>query len=91
MRVTLNGPYRLEEFIEAVTRLTDELAQNGVDDISRVNLYFQMSSSGRPLTLQNSDGEEIEHLKIDDRLFQEYRSVGQGISIAALRKTLDKS
>lgn len=66
MKITMAGPYRLKEFGEAMARVVENLAANGIEDVSRVNIYLNVGADGRPVVLTGPLGVPIDHIAFDE-------------------------
>lgn len=81
MRISLSGPYRLDEFEDAVLRMVANLAASGVQDVSRVNIYLNMGAEGRPIVLTGPLGTPIEHLAFDEPTERRFTAASEGVRI----------
>ena len=63
MRAVLNGRYKLHELAEEITRLTENLEANGVEEIDSINVYFTPLAFGRTMRFYNAHGDEIEIIR----------------------------
>lgn len=66
MRLQFKGRYTLVGFVKALETVFGELARNEVDGIAYINMYFQPQQQARKVVLRNDDGDEIDHLVMDE-------------------------
>lgn len=81
MKITLAGPYRLKEFGEALGRVVQNLAANGVEDVSRVNIYLTIGAEGRPVVLTGPMGVPIDHLAFDEPTERRFTAASPDVRI----------
>ena len=81
MKITLSGPYRLKEFGEALGRVVQNLAANGVEDVSRVNIYLTIGAEGRPVVLTGPMGVPIDHLAFDEPTHRRFAAASPDVRI----------
>ncbi len=81
MKITLSGPYRLKEFGDAMTRVVQNLAANGVEDVSRINIYLNIGADGRPVVLTGPMGVPIDHISFDEPTQRRFTAASDDVRI----------
>lgn len=81
MKITLSGPYRLKEFSDAMLRVVENLAANGVEDVSRVNIYLNIGAEGRPVVLTGPMGVPIDHIAFDEPTERRFTAASDDVRI----------
>ena len=81
MKITLSGPYRLKEFGDAMMRVVENLAANGIEDVSRVKIYINIGSDGRPVVLTGPMGVPIDHLAFDEPTERRFTAASDDVRI----------
>lgn len=81
MKITLAGPYRLKEFGDALARVLQNLGANGVEDVSRVNIYLSIGAEGRPVVLTGPMGIPIDHLAFDEPTERRFTAASDDVRI----------
>lgn len=81
MKITMAGPYRLKEFGEAMARVVENLAANGIEDVSKVNIYLNVGADGRPVVLTGPMGVLIDHLAFDEPTQRPFTAASDDVRI----------
>lgn len=81
MKITLAGPYRLKEFGDAMERVVQNLAANGIEDVSRVNIYLNIGADGRPVVLTGPMGVPIDHIAFDEPTERRFTAASDDVRI----------
>ncbi|WP_298195864.1 hypothetical protein [Novosphingobium sp.] len=82
MKVTFGGFYKIDELAEALNRMLADFRAVGVDEIHHVNIYMTLTQGRRRLRLVTEEGEEIEHLQLDD---QAHKALAKSIDMKVIR------
>lgn len=81
MRITFSGPYRLKGFGDAMLRVVENLAANGVEDVSRVNIYLNIGADDRPVVLTGPMGVPIDHIAFDEPTERRFTAASPDVRI----------
>ena len=81
MKITIAGPYRLKQFGEAMTRLVENLAANGIEDVSKVNIYLNIGADGRPVVLTGPLGIPIDRIAFHEPTQRPFTAASDDVRI----------
>lgn len=77
MRVRFPETLSLQDLRRQVDALVDDLAGLGVEEVARVNIYFEMRRDGHPLVVRTTDGTEVGIIEVGRRT-RAFAEVGVG-------------
>ena len=85
MRITFQGNSTPGELMSEINDLLIDLAELGVDELERINLYLDLRVHGEPVQIRTRSGSKVDILTVQKRTTRSYARNDASGSYSAAR------